>query len=160
MAAAKTHLPGLGVPVHSKALNGLDSLLSIVQMPAGIPVGTLAIGRAGAVNAALLAAVKSLNLGPADVKLNVGESVQIGRLRVKTDEGALMLPQFYKGRDGRPAFAVDSLASSALAPGKRNRSPALPKISERAAVGAGRPSLVSMARSCLMVADTLVPVGR
>ena len=56
MAAAKTVLPVLGVPVQSKALNGLDSLLSIVQMPAGIPVGTLAIGRAGAVNAALLAA--------------------------------------------------------------------------------------------------------
>ena len=56
MTAAKTHLPVLGVPVQSKALNGMDSLLSIVQMPAGIPVGTLAIGRAGAINAALLAA--------------------------------------------------------------------------------------------------------
>lgn len=56
MLAAKTRLPVLGVPVQSQALNGLDSLLSIVQMPAGIPVGTLAIGRAGAVNAALLAA--------------------------------------------------------------------------------------------------------
>jgi 5-(carboxyamino)imidazole ribonucleotide mutase len=56
MAAAKTTLPVLGVPVESKALSGLDSLLSIVQMPAGVPVGTLAIGRAGAVNAALLAA--------------------------------------------------------------------------------------------------------
>lgn len=56
MAAAKTTLPVLGVPVESQALSGLDSLLSIVQMPAGIPVGTLAIGRAGAVNAALLAA--------------------------------------------------------------------------------------------------------
>ena len=56
MAAAKTALPVLGVPVQSKALNGMDSLLSIAQMPAGIPVGTLAIGRAGAVNAALLAA--------------------------------------------------------------------------------------------------------
>jgi 5-(carboxyamino)imidazole ribonucleotide mutase len=55
MVAAKTHLPVLGVPVESKALHGLDSLLSIVQMPAGIPVATLAIGRAGAVNAALLA---------------------------------------------------------------------------------------------------------
>ena len=55
MAAAKTVLPVLGVPVQSKALNGLDSLLSIAQMPAGVPVGTLAIGRAGAVNAALLA---------------------------------------------------------------------------------------------------------
>jgi 5-(carboxyamino)imidazole ribonucleotide mutase len=56
MTAARTHLPVLGVPVESKALHGMDSLLSIVQMPAGIPVGTLAIGRAGAVNAALLAA--------------------------------------------------------------------------------------------------------
>jgi len=56
MTAAKTSLPVLGVPVQSKALNGLDSLLSIVQMPAGIPVGTLAIGAAGATNAALLAA--------------------------------------------------------------------------------------------------------
>lgn len=56
MAAAKTALPVLGVPIQSKVLNGIDSLLSIVQMPAGIPVGTLAIGRAGAINAALLAA--------------------------------------------------------------------------------------------------------
>ncbi|MFO0843873.1 MAG: 5-(carboxyamino)imidazole ribonucleotide mutase [Gemmataceae bacterium] len=55
MCAAKTTLPVLGVPVESKALHGVDSLLSIVQMPAGIPVGTLAIGRAGAINAALLA---------------------------------------------------------------------------------------------------------
>ncbi len=56
MTAAKTRLPVLGVPVQSKALSGLDSLLSIAQMPKGIPVGTLAIGEAGAVNAALLAA--------------------------------------------------------------------------------------------------------
>ena len=56
MAASMTRLPVLGVPVESKALSGMDSLLSIVQMPAGIPVGTLAIGKAGAVNAALLAA--------------------------------------------------------------------------------------------------------
>ena len=56
MTASKTTLPVLGVPVQSRALNGLDSLLSIVQMPAGVPVGTLAIGRAGAINAALLAA--------------------------------------------------------------------------------------------------------
>ncbi len=62
MAASMTALPVFGVPVESKALSGQDSLLSIVQMPAGIPVGTLAIGRAGAVNAALLAAaVLSLN---------------------------------------------------------------------------------------------------
>jgi 5-(carboxyamino)imidazole ribonucleotide mutase len=56
MVASKTHLPVFGVPVESHALKGLDSLLSIVQMPAGVPVGTLAIGRSGAVNAALLAA--------------------------------------------------------------------------------------------------------
>jgi 5-(carboxyamino)imidazole ribonucleotide mutase len=56
VAAAKTVLPVLGVPVESKALKGLDSLLSIVQMPGGIPVGTLAIGKAGAINAALFAA--------------------------------------------------------------------------------------------------------
>jgi 5-(carboxyamino)imidazole ribonucleotide mutase len=66
MLAAKTRLPVFGVPVQSKALNGMDSLLSIAQMPAGIPVGTLAIGRAGAVNAALLAAAV-LALGDADV---------------------------------------------------------------------------------------------
>jgi 5-(carboxyamino)imidazole ribonucleotide mutase len=64
MTAAKTSLPVLGVPVKSKALNGMDSLLSIVQMPAGIPVGTLAIGRAGAVNAALLAAAILSNKHP------------------------------------------------------------------------------------------------
>jgi hypothetical protein len=52
----------------------------------------------------LLVAAKSLNLGPADIKLNVGESVQIGKLMVKTDESALMLPQFYKGKDGRPGL--------------------------------------------------------
>jgi 5-(carboxyamino)imidazole ribonucleotide mutase len=55
MMSAKTTLPVLGVPVESKALKGIDSLLSIVQMPAGVPVGTLAIGKAGAINAALLA---------------------------------------------------------------------------------------------------------
>ncbi|MGN6327729.1 5-(carboxyamino)imidazole ribonucleotide mutase [Rhodanobacter caeni] len=66
MLAAKTRLPVFGVPVQSKALNGMDSLLSIAQMPAGIPVGTLAIGRAGAVNAGLLAAAV-LALHDADV---------------------------------------------------------------------------------------------
>lgn len=64
MTAAKTALPVLGVPVESKALQGLDSLLSIVQMPAGVPVGALAIGRAGAVNAALLAAAILANKHP------------------------------------------------------------------------------------------------
>ena len=65
MAAAKTSLPVLGVPVQSKTLSGLDSLLSIVQMPAGIPVATLAIGVAGATNAALLAAAILGNTRPA-----------------------------------------------------------------------------------------------
>lgn len=67
MLAAKTQLPVLGVPVESQALHGVDSLLSIAQMPAGVPVGTLAIGRAGAVNAALLAA-SILALGDASVR--------------------------------------------------------------------------------------------
>ena len=57
---------------------------------------------------ALLAALKSLNLNAGDIKLNAGDSVQLGKLRVRTDEAALMLPQFYRGRDGKPAFAVDS----------------------------------------------------
>ncbi|HYW92311.1 MAG TPA: 5-(carboxyamino)imidazole ribonucleotide mutase [Gammaproteobacteria bacterium] len=64
MLAAKTSLPVLGVPVQSRALSGMDSLLSIVQMPAGVPVGTLAIGRSGAVNAALLAAAILANKHP------------------------------------------------------------------------------------------------
>ena len=64
MTAAKTALPVLGVPIESKVLHGIDSLLSIVQMPAGIPVGTLAIGQAGAVNAALLAAAILANHDP------------------------------------------------------------------------------------------------
>jgi 5-(carboxyamino)imidazole ribonucleotide mutase len=64
MTAALTALPVLGVPVESKALSGQDSLLSIVQMPAGIPVGTLAIGRAGAINAALLAAAMLATTDP------------------------------------------------------------------------------------------------
>lgn len=65
MAAAMTHLPVLGVPVESKALNGIDSLLSIAQMPGGIPVGTLAIGRAGAINAGLMAAAILATADPA-----------------------------------------------------------------------------------------------
>ena len=74
MTAAMTALPVFGVPVESKALSGRDSLLSIVQMPAGIPVGTLAIGRAGAVNAALLAAaVLALN-DPALAQRQIGRA--------------------------------------------------------------------------------------
>jgi 5-(carboxyamino)imidazole ribonucleotide mutase len=70
MAASLTELPVFGVPVESKALSGLDSLYSIVQMPAGIPVGTLAIGKAGAINAALLAAsVLALNDPPLAARL-------------------------------------------------------------------------------------------
>jgi 5-(carboxyamino)imidazole ribonucleotide mutase len=65
MLAAKTRLPVLGVPVQSKALNGLDSLLSIVQMPKGVPVGTLAIGPAGAANAGLFAAAMIATREPA-----------------------------------------------------------------------------------------------
>jgi 5-(carboxyamino)imidazole ribonucleotide mutase len=65
MVAAKTHVPVLGVPVESHTLRGIDSLLSIVQMPAGIPVGTLAIGKAGAKNAALLAVAILANGDPA-----------------------------------------------------------------------------------------------
>ncbi len=76
MAASMTALPVLGVPIESKALGGLDSLLSIVQMPAGVPVGTLAVGRAGAVNAALLAA-SVLALADADL------SVRLQRWREK-----------------------------------------------------------------------------
>ncbi len=64
MTAAKTTLPVLGVPIESHALKGLDSLLSIVQMPAGVPVGTLAIGKAGAINAALLATAILANKYP------------------------------------------------------------------------------------------------
>ena len=65
MVASLTHLPVLGVPVQSRALSGQDSLLSIVQMPAGVPVGTLAIGKAGATNAGLLAAAILANHDPA-----------------------------------------------------------------------------------------------
>ena len=69
MLAAKTAVPVLGVPVQSKALNGMDSLLSIVQMPAGIPVATFAIGNAGAANAALFAAAM---LAPSDAAIGAG----------------------------------------------------------------------------------------
>ena len=70
MCASKTHLPVLGVPVESRVLRGLDSLLSIAQMPAGVPVGTLAVGEAGAVNAALLAA-SILSLGDPSLRERV-----------------------------------------------------------------------------------------
>lgn len=81
MCASKTRLPVLGVPVQSKALNGLDSLLSIVQMPAGIPVGTLAIGRAGAINAALhAAAILALSDPALAERLDVWRSAQTDKV--------------------------------------------------------------------------------
>lgn len=84
MAAAKTTLPVLGVPVQSKALNGMDSLLSIAQMPAGIPVGTLAIGKAGASNAALLAA---------SILANKYDNVREALDRFRTDQTDKVLSQ-------------------------------------------------------------------
>lgn len=81
MLAAKTRLPVLGVPVESKTLKGLDSLLSIAQMPAGIPVGTLAIGKAGAINAALLAisilALRDAKIAKALEKYRVAQTSQV-----------------------------------------------------------------------------------
>jgi len=85
MIAAKTTLPVLGVPVQSKSLNGLDSLLSIVQMPGGVPVGTLAIGAAGARNAALLAASILANKYP-----NIDQAVK--QLRRQQTEEVLAKP--------------------------------------------------------------------
>ena len=81
MVAAKTSLPVLGVPVQSKTLNGLDSLLSIVQMPAGVPVATLAIGVAGATNAALLAAsILALNDAALDRRLKDYRAAQTAKV--------------------------------------------------------------------------------
>src|SRR5512146_504569 len=81
MTAAKTRIPVLGVPVQSKALSGMDSLLSIVQMPKGIPVGTLAIGEAGAVNAGLLAAaIIALQDPEVAVKLDAYRAAQTQRV--------------------------------------------------------------------------------
>jgi len=86
MTASMTHLPVLGVPVESKALKGWDSLLSIVQMPGGIPVGTLAIGKAGAVNAGLLAAA-ILATGDADL------SERLQAWRAKQTDGVATDPE-------------------------------------------------------------------
>jgi len=86
MAAAMTPLPVLGVPVESAALKGMDSLLSIVQMPAGIPVGTLAIGRAGAINAALLAA-SIVGLGDAKIM------AAVERYRAKQTDAVAKAPK-------------------------------------------------------------------
>jgi 5-(carboxyamino)imidazole ribonucleotide mutase len=85
MTAAKTRLPVLGVPVESKALSGLDSLLSIAQMPRGIPVGTLAIGEAGALNAGLLAAaIVALHDAAVAEKLDAYRAAQTARVLAET----------------------------------------------------------------------------
>jgi len=85
MTAAKTRLPVLGVPVQSKALSGLDSLLSIVQMPRGVPVGTLAIGEAGAVNAGLLAAaIVALHDPAVAARLDAYRAAQTARVLAET----------------------------------------------------------------------------
>ena len=87
MTAAMTPLPVFGVPVESKALSGQDSLLSIVQMPAGIPVGTLAIGRAGAVNAALLAAaVLALNDAALAGRLDAWREAQTAKVAAEPED--------------------------------------------------------------------------
>ncbi|HEX3656010.1 MAG TPA: 5-(carboxyamino)imidazole ribonucleotide mutase [Pirellulales bacterium] len=85
MVSAYTLLPVLGVPVESQALRGLDSLLSIVQMPGGVPVGTLAIGKAGAINAALLAVgILALSRPPLREKLRIFRREQTERVRGET----------------------------------------------------------------------------
>jgi len=85
MTAAKTRLPVLGVPVQSKALSGLDSLLSIAQMPRGVPVGTLAIGEAGALNAGLLAAaIVALHDPAVAVRLDAYRAAQTARVLAET----------------------------------------------------------------------------
>jgi 5-(carboxyamino)imidazole ribonucleotide mutase len=85
MVAAHTTLPVLGVPIESRALNGVDSLLSIVQMPRGVPVGTLAIGRSGAVNAALLAgAILALHDSALRERLRAFREVEAARVREDT----------------------------------------------------------------------------
>lgn len=89
MTAALTPLPVLGVPVESKALSGKDSLLSIVQMPAGIPVGTLAIGKAGAINAAILAAsILALNDAALAKRLDAFRTTQTGSVAASPKDDA------------------------------------------------------------------------
>jgi len=94
MTASKTVLPVLGVPVESKALKGLDSLLSIAQMPGGIPVGTLAIGKAGAINAALLAAaILGNKYSHIREALRKFRAAQTGRVLANSDPSAGTLPK-------------------------------------------------------------------
>jgi len=103
MTAAKTVLPVLGVPVESKALKGLDSLLSIAQMPGGIPVGTLAIGKAGAINAALLAAASLGNKYPAiRAALRKFRSTQTKRVLAVADPAKLAAASNPTRKKGKP----------------------------------------------------------
>ena len=89
MAAAKTIVPVLGVPVESKALQGIDSLLSIVQMPAGVPVGTLAIGKPGAINAGLLAAsIVAVNRPEIKARLRAFRAEQTNAVLAQPDPAA------------------------------------------------------------------------
>jgi 5-(carboxyamino)imidazole ribonucleotide mutase len=89
MAAAKTIIPVLGVPVESKALQGIDSLLSIVQMPAGVPVGTLAIGKPGAINAGLLAAsIVAINRPEIKERLRAFRAEQTNAVLAQPDPAA------------------------------------------------------------------------
>ena len=93
MLAAQTHLPVLGVPVESSMLRGVDSLLSIVQMPAGVPVGTLAIGPAGAANAALLAiAILALDDAALRDKLLAWRAAQTARVAAESLDGGATTP--------------------------------------------------------------------
>lgn len=89
MVAAKTELPVIGVPVKSSSLNGLDSLLSIVQMPGGVPVATVSIGRAGAVNAGLLAA-QILGIKYADIQERFVARREMAKRRVLEGEGGVL----------------------------------------------------------------------
>ncbi len=116
MCASKTVVPVLGVPVVSKALNGLDSLLSIMQMPAGIPVGTLAIGTPGAVNAALLAAAIVANERPAVRRAlhayRKAQTAKVGKKPVDTNSASK------RASKSKSASKSASLGKSAI-PGKR-----------------------------------------
>ena len=143
MTAAKTLLPVLGVPVESQALNGLDSLLSIVQMPAGVPVGTLAIGRAGAINAALLAAVHPGHEAPA-VPRGACERFRSRQTRAVLDSRIPASPRrlrpLRRVREGRRPRRRPARPDAGVAPATRSASAAGSSTRRR---GAGRPRRAS-----------------
>ncbi|WP_299763351.1 CHASE2 domain-containing serine/threonine-protein kinase [Ramlibacter sp.] len=107
MAALSTQQP---IDLIGDAAAGIGHLNQLNDVDGAVRVEPMLVNYYGKAlpSMALLAAAHSLNLGVADIKLNLGESVQVGKLRVRTDEAARMLPQFYKGQGGKPAFAVDS----------------------------------------------------